>query len=103
MINFTVEQITRVSKEYSELKSALYTLAKILYPLGYGDFSKFGKGWHWLVYEIGDVDQISKTVEVTYSEWNRGAEELVTVKIPILWLQLEDPREEIKFHMELAN
>lgn len=106
---FTVDQIVRITEEYAELDTALYVLAKKLQELGYSKFARYGNSTGrtgdptWFVYEIGSIDPTTKVMEVTFGGWVGDSREEFEVKIPILWLQLEDPTEEIKFHMELAN
>ncbi len=109
MRTFTWDQVVRITEEYNELDTALYRLAKILQELGYEKFQDYARTGKvpfvptWFVNEIETLDPSKKTIEVEFRALIGDQDELITVKIPFLWLQLEDPREEIKFQMELAN
>ncbi len=106
MVNFTWEQIVKITEDYNDLDTALYGLAKILQELGYEKFSGYVNYSflpRWFVNEILTLDPKNKTIEVEFRASLGEHEDTITVKIPLLWLQMEDPREEIRFHMELAN
>ena len=103
MNDFTLERITKVTKEYAELETLLCALAKILQRCEYPPFNSYSQDQSWFVYEIETVDPTLKTIEIAFSSWFEYGQKVITVKIPILWLQLDDPTDEIKFHMELAK
>ena len=107
MYNRSWDQVVQLTEEYAALDTAICGLAKILQELGYGKFSdyvNYSFPPRWFVKEIGILNTQNETIEVTFQDYLCDEREnTVTVKIPMLWLQMEDPREEIQFHMKLAG
>ena len=102
---FTLERLAEVMAEYDAIETKLYTLGKIMQMHGFGEFKRYGKTESWYPYEIGQVNLDTKTIDVRYSALVGEDECKIFLRVPVLWLQVEDSEaaEEIKFHAELSN
>ena len=105
MSTFTLERLAEIMDEYDAIETKLYTLAKIMQMHGFGEFKRYSKMESWYPYEIGKVNLDAKTIDVRYSALVGEDECKIYLKVPVVWLQMEDSEaaEEIKFHAELAN
>jgi len=109
MGQFSSENIAKTVEDYSRLMNRLTNVCEVMRECHFPDF-KIGQTWvvSWWADEIEGLDPINKTITVKFATYGAfdgqpTARRTCSVKIPIVWLQMEDPKEEILFHMELGE